>query len=222
MNRYRSRLAARAPLGVALLLAAACGGAVTGPPGSAGVARLVVSADVAATSIELLVVEVTAADIATPLVFNIPVAGGAAVGTLVLPAGADRVLTGRAFDGSGLETHRGTRVVAVGPGPNPGVALTLAPLHGEQPVEVTIGSYAVTVTPSQAAVVVGGAVQLAAAIEGPDQEVVAGPAGWASLAPAIATVSAAGLVTGHAAGEVVIVATYGGSGGTALVAVTAP
>jgi len=49
---------------------------------------LLVRADVsAAPGVASLVVEVTAPDIATPLVFNIPIAGGVATGTITLPAG---------------------------------------------------------------------------------------------------------------------------------------
>lgn len=205
-------------VGFLLIPAVACSDLVTGPD---EMAALVVRANLGHTTIGTVVVEVTAPDIATTLVFNVPVSEGVASGTLVLPAGSDRTITGRAFDAAGIETNRGHRTTTVQPGTNPGISLTLLPLHGDQPVAVTIGSYSVAVEPADATLVEGEMLQLQAVVRGPDAEVIDQAVSWATLQPAIATVDAAGLVTGHAPGQAQIVATYGGSGGSASVTVSA-
>jgi hypothetical protein len=107
MSRIRTLLRTRPRRWAALALAAAvaaCSGDSTGSqPG--GEAQLQVSANVSATPISTLVVEVTAPDIANPLVFNLQVQNGTASGTLKMPPGDSRTITVKAYDSSGQVTH---------------------------------------------------------------------------------------------------------------------
>ncbi|MGH6693460.1 MAG: Ig-like domain-containing protein, partial [Gammaproteobacteria bacterium] len=80
----------------------------------------------------------------------------------------------------------------------------------------------VDVTPSSANVAVGGTVQLTATAKNAEGEPLPGGTfTWLTDAPAVATVSAAGLVTGVGAGSATITATSEGKSGTASVTVTA-
>lgn len=77
----------------------------------------------------------------------------------------------------------------------------------------------VVVTPATATVEVGATVQLSAAV----RNVTDGTVIWQSATPAVATVSAAGLVSGKAAGVAAITATHAsGAADAATVTVTAP
>ena len=74
----------------------------------------------------------------------------------------------------------------------------------------------VTVSPASAAILVGGKAQLAAAARDSAGNVLIGRVvTWASSAPAVATMSASGLVTGVAAGTATLTATSEGQSGTA-------
>src|SRR5690349_14795716 len=84
------------------------------PPPSVDTA-LRVTADLSGTTAGTVVVEVTAPDIPTTLVFNIPVADRVASGTVTVPAGAARTFTLRAYDAGGVETHRGAVTIDVRP-----------------------------------------------------------------------------------------------------------
>ncbi len=81
----------------------------------------------------------------------------------------------------------------------------------------------VAVAPSSANLVVNAVQQFTASTFGTDGSVLTGrPVTWSSTNTAVATVSAAGLVTGVAQGSATIVATVEGKTGTAAVLVTAP
>jgi hypothetical protein len=220
MSRIRTRLHTprRALLALAVLAAAACSGDGTGVPAGAD-AQLQVSANVSATPISTLVVEVTAADIANPLVFNLQVQNGVASGTLKLPSGASRTITVKAYDSSGQVTHEGSVTLNVANGNNPAVNIALGPRAGHVPVTVSVGDYSIVVSPASATVAAGDSVQLSATITGPGGAPVNGQVEWATLNPGIASVSASGRVRANTAGTVQIVATYGGVGGSSTVTV---
>lgn len=205
-----------APLVGALLL----GGCteVTGPDPSDR-ARMQVSALVANTAVETIVVEVTAADLESPLVFNLERSGDVASGEVLVPPGEDRTFTARAFDAAGHVTHEGSRTVDVEPGPNPPLRITLLPRSGVQPIEITFGTVSVVVTPSTGELVVGETLQLEVTITGPDGPIADDPT-WATADPGVATVDETGLVTAVGGGEVRVVATYGGVAGLAVVEVS--
>jgi len=73
---------------VSLVALGSClGRDATTPDGHGPEAKLVLRADLSGTQVAMVVVEVTAPDIATPLVFNIPIVSGVASGTITIPAG---------------------------------------------------------------------------------------------------------------------------------------
>jgi len=222
MSRMSSRYACRLGLLLSLLMMVMCTSQPTGPSLSGEHASLLVQARVSATLINTLVVEVTAPDITTPLVFNIIVTDGVATGTVEIPTGSDRTITIRAFDTNGIETHRGSATVDVLEGTNPTVYIVLIPVSGGQPVEVEIGSFSVEVVPAAATVAVGETVQLTATILDANGNPFAGEANWASLQPVVATVDATGLVTAVSEGTAQVVAVFGLVGGSAEITVTEP
>src|SRR5260370_15167525 len=74
----------------------------------------------------------------------------------------------------------------------------------------------VTVSPAAPTVLVGATVQLTATLKDGSGNVLTGqPVTWASSAPAVATVSPSGLVSGMAAGPATITAASGGQRGSA-------
>ena len=213
----------RAGWALCLGLAACVHGDVT-EPGGVGV-PLVVRANVSATSVALVVVQVTAPDITTPLVFNIPVSGGIAVGSITLPAGSNRAITMRAYDALGIETHRGSTTINVREGTNPTIQLRLTPLSGQVPIDVELGSVTVTVVPGGDTLLVGDTTVLTARVVDENAEPVSGPVAWATLAPGIATVAATSdstaTVITRGTGVTQIVATFAGVGAAATIAVSA-
>ena len=206
---------------LATLLAFASCNPATAPSG--GQAHLAVRADVSATAVTSIVVEVTAADIATPLVFNFIVASGVASGTITIPAGSNRTITIRAYDAGGVQTHSGVATgVNVVAGANPTVSMTLTPLTSDVPIQATLGSISITIAPTSAALSLAGTntVELTATIVGGDP---AGPVIWATHDPGIASVSAStslkSVVTGVGPGSTNIYATFQGAVGSAAITV---
>lgn len=220
MIKILGKLASGLCLLLPLMLVLSCSNSPSDPTESAAEVSLLIQAATAETTISTLVVEVTAPDIATPLVFNITIVDGVASGTIVVPVGADRTITIRAFDAGGIETHRGIATVNIVEGMNPTVFITLLPLTGEQPINVFMGSFVVNVTPATATVATGETIQLIAVILDGNGNPVAETVNWATMQPAIATVDQTGLVTGMLAGEAQIVATFSGVGGMAVITVT--
>lgn len=188
--------------------------------------RLIVSASVAGTPIATVVVEVTAADITSPLVFNLTLASGTASGTITVPAGSNRTITVRAYDAAGILTHRGSKSgIEVREGAsNPSISISVLSLGGAQPITVQLSSHSVTVTPvGPLTVAVGSTLGLTATVRDADGNTVIPAAGelqWATNAPAFATVSAAGVVAGSKAGSAKIMATYLAVGASVDVTVT--
>ncbi len=181
------------------------------------------TADVSAVIVATVVVEVTAADIPGPLVFNLPISGGTASGTITVPAGLARTLTMRAFDALGVETHSGSVTLDVIAGSSATVSVTLDALTGDLVLTVTLGIISISISPATPTISVGATVNLTATITG-------GPGGeqvtWATLNPAVATVVVfgpagdnVGQVTAEGLGTTDIIATFGGAGGSATVTV---
>lgn len=210
-----------------LMLAACSGGDSTRPREEP--ATLVVTANLAPTSAVMVVVEVSGPGIPQPLVanFNVDQVNGVASGTITIPAGANRTITVRAYDGGGVKTHEGSVTgVNVTAGPNQPLTLVLTPLTAEVPITATIGTVTVTVTcpacpaPSAPTVAVSGPpITLIATITPtPTSPTVT----WATLNPGVATVTSAtsAVVTGVAAGSTSIVATFQGVAGAVIVTVT--
>src|SRR6058998_482968 len=215
----------RAPLSspfvavASLLLLAACSGDAVAPGG--GEATLLIRADVSGTSVATVVVDISAPDLPTTVVFNVPVAAGVASGTLTIPAGSDRTIVMRAFDAGGVQTHTGSVTLNVQAGTNPTIVLVLTPLTGNVPIHVTLGSFAVTLSPPAPTLAVGQTVPLNVSItDWNGNPVTNATVSWATDHPGIASVDGSGLVTAQGAGSTKIAATFQGAVGTAAVTVT--
>jgi hypothetical protein len=157
-------------------------------------------------------VEISAPDIDPPSVQNISVVDGVAAGSVEVTAGADRVLTVRAFDARGGVTHRGTDTLDIVAGANPALTLTLEPVGGDVPITVDLAAYVVTVDPDSAVVAVGASLGLSATVADGGGDAVADPQiVWGSTDPGVAYVDASGVVVGVAPGTATIVANYRGS-----------
>jgi len=193
----------------------------TGPPARVA---LLVRADVSGTPAASLVAQVTAPDIAPPLVFTISVAGGVAQGSIVVPVGPVRTVTIRAYDPAGVETHAGSVTVAIQPGSNPTISVALVPLIGTEAITVTLGSFAIDVRPAFDSLAVADTASLTATILGGDGHPVAGQVVWGSAAPGVVTVVSTGAqtarVTAMRPGRTTVVATFGGAGGATTLTVT--
>jgi hypothetical protein len=178
---------------------------------TAGLTPIRVTALTVGTPISTLVVEITADDINRRLVYNLEVVDGVASGTIDVPAGEARLFTVTAFDDQHNVTHEGSAETDVSPGNNPPLNIKLKPMPGQVGVTVTFGNYTVLVTPAQYTIdaAVTDQLQLDVTVIDPDDEVVTDPqVQWATTDPTMATVTASGLVTGLADGEVSIVAMY--------------
>jgi lamin tail-like protein/Big-like domain-containing protein len=204
----------------ALLLVAALAACETSIGPNSPDAALRLSANVSGTPISQLVVTVTAPDITTPLVFNIPVTNGTANGTLRLPPGSARTILVEAFDQTGAVTHDGSATINVHPGQNPPVSIPLRSRAGQVPIIVTIAEITVVVTPGAATIMVGGSLQLSAAILDANNQPLTGTVTWATTSPAFATVDQNGRVDGIAPGQVMIVAVHEGVAGTSNITVS--
>ena len=201
-----------------VVLSSSCELRPTGPS-TQELAELRVSALVAGTPIDLLVVRVTATDIPTPLVFNLPVQNGVAQGTIRLPPGIKRMITVDAYDTDGDITAEGIKTIDVKPGQNPPVSIPLVSKAGQVTITVTIGPVSVVVQPTAPTVQVGATLQLSVTITAANGDVLAAPADWATTNPAVATVDGNGNVMGVMPGTVDIVASFAGVAGVSHVTV---
>ncbi len=192
----------------------ACRGEPAGPDGHVLPTKLIVRADVSGTAIAMVVVEVTAPDIATPLVFNLTTMNGIAAGTITVPAGSHRVIALRAYDAGGVQTHSGSVTVDIVQGTNAAISIVLTPLTGSVPVTVTLGSFSVTVQPATVSLLPGDTAHLTATILDQNNSPVAGQVVWGTMASGVATVVSTGQqtgrVTGVGLGQTTVVAVYGG------------
>ncbi len=187
---------------VALLALSACVDHETaGPDINAGRAVLSIRANVAGTAVAMVVVEVTAPDIATPVVTNIATVGGVADGAISVPAGSNRTITLRAYDAGGVQTHTGSATLNVQAGTNPAISIVLAPLAGSVPITVTLGSFKVTVTPATATLAAGDTLHLTATVLDATNNPVADQVTWATLGASVATVVSTGPQTARVTGS---------------------
>ena len=187
---------------------------------------LFIRAALTGTTVAMVVVEVTAPDIPTPLVFNIPTVNGVAAGAISVPSGSNRTITLHAYEAGGVETHTGSVTVRIQPGTNPAISIVLTPLTGDVPITVTLGSFSVTVGPATATLQRGDTVRLTATVLDANSNPVTGQVAWATLAPTVATVvstaAQTGRVTGVGPGQTTVFAIYGGVAGPATITVASP
>lgn len=144
---------------------------------------------------------------------------GVASTTLTIPVGAVRNLQVDMFQGGAL-VFSGTSTFGVTSGSNATQNLTPVAATGNVPITVTVGAYSISVTPPTATVAAGNTTTLTATVLDPTgAPTTAFPVAWATSNPAIATVSAAGVVTGVRSGTTTITATVLGQAATATITV---
>jgi len=207
----------------AVLAVSSCLVDPTGTHTRPGEAKLLLQANLSGSAVATVVVQVTAADIPSPLVFNIPVVQSQAIGTITVPAGSSRTIAVRAFDVGGIATHAGAVTVDVQAGTNGTITIVLQPLAGDIPITVTLGSFTITVTPGRDTLFVGDTISFTATIRDASDSPVVAQVAWGTLAPALASIATTGQLTGRVTanhpGQTAVVATYGGTAGTATVVV---
>ncbi len=211
-----------AMLGLATLLGVACESPSSPRNATGGDVPVRITAITVGTPISTLVVEVTAADLPASLVFNLTVVNGVAAGTIKIPPGPARAIHVTAVDDQGVVTHEGGALIDVRPGQNPPLQIKLAPRSGHVPITVTFGNFGVLVSPAAATIDLATSAQLRLSATVTDvngQVVPAAEVGWATTQPAVATVSASGLVTGVKEGAATIVATFEGVAGLSAITV---
>lgn len=207
-----------------LLMAALAACSDVSGPGDARVplASLTLSANVVGTPIDVLVVTVTAADIPTPLVFNLTAVEGTAQGTIRVPPGAARLISVEAFDAEGNITHEGGATVDVRAGMNPPIHVPLRPRAGQVPITVTISSLFIQITMGTGTMLVGTTFAFDAHVYTADGFPVEGTVQWASTSPAILSVAADGTATAVSPGSAHVVATFDGHAAMMQVTVADP
>ena len=183
-------------------------------------ATLSVGVNLSGTTVTTVVLDVSAPDIPTTLVFNIPIVGGIATGTITVPAGSNRTIQLRGYDIGGVQTHSGSVTVNIQPGTNATMSIVLTPLTGDLPITATLGSYIVTVTPPSASLSITGTVQLSVTITDSNGNPATGVVAWATHNPGIATVNGSGLVTASGSGTTTISAVSHGVTGIATITVS--
>lgn len=179
----------------------------------------------AAAAVTVTLVPVATVDV-TPTPNNLSV--GETVQLTAVPRDATgAALTGRVVTWSSSDTRFATvssngLLRAVGPG-SATITATVEGRTGTASVVVAARPVdRVTVTPASPGVTVGGTVTLAAQTLDDDGNVLVGRAvSWTSGSTAIATVNAAGVVTGVSPGTVVVTATSEGRSGSTTVTVSA-
>ncbi len=174
-------------------------------------------------------VTITAVPVASVTVSPNPAAirvGGTVQLTAVTKDSAGNILTGRAItwssNATGVATVSATgRVTGVAAGSATITAISEGK-SGTAAITVTLAPVAtVTVSPNPASVVVAGTVQLTATLKDSAGATLTGRVvTWASSAPAVATVSANGLVSGLVAGTATITATSETKSGSSNLTVT--
>ncbi|HKW11136.1 MAG TPA: PQQ-dependent sugar dehydrogenase [Gemmatimonadaceae bacterium] len=195
-----------------LVLLAGCEKSPTGT--TSRPVTLHLSASGLVTTVNLVVVKVTAPDISVPLVFNFPVTSGSISGSIDVPAGSNRTITASAYDAGNTETHRGVVTMNLPAGTQPVLTLQLLPLTSTQPITITITTVVITLSQTSLTITVGLAdpSPLTATIKDASGNPVAGATvKWATTDPGVATVDATtGQVHATGAGTAQIVATFAG------------
>lgn len=187
---------------------------------SATEAPVALSVDLAGLAVSGVSVEVTGPGIPEAILANLPISDGVATGSIAVLAGSDRAFLIRAFDPQGVETHRGQDTTDIAADQPQTLEIPLSPLVGDVEVGGRIGDYAVTVSLASPTLGAGASAQATVTvIDAYGNEVASPQVTWGSSNPAVASVSAGGLVEGLVPGETTIGASYQGFGGSAQVAV---
>ena len=173
-------------------------------------------------------VEVTGPGITVPIVVTLDVNGATVNGTVRVPTGAGRVFTVRAYDAQGALVASGssTTTVSVGESPTLVVNLTMSTPSGDVPINVVIGSYAISLSPSPTVTLARGATRtLTATVTQVGGGVVAdAQVQWGARNPVIAGLApganGTAVLTGGVAGTTDVVVSWRGIAAAITVTVT--
>ena len=213
-------------LGAVLVAGVACSDA-TRPPGSEGTsAPITVAATLTAAqqaTIAGMSVEVTGPGIATPIIATLTVNGATVNGTVQVPVGSSRTFTVRAYDAQGVEAYNGSATATVVAGTTPPLTVRMSAIEGSVPIDVTVGTYGVTLTPPAPSVAVNGEVTLTANVTANGQNV-AGALTWGVVNPALVMLTVApdgrsAVVRGRIVGTTRVVASYEGTAAASTVTI---
>lgn len=209
---------------VALGVGPACGVTDAAPPQRVPLAMQMVMPGhglanaVAASYVDILI---------TGLGVNPPVTGrfffdtsGTATASVVVPVGFPRILEIKIYDIANVLLFQGIDTIAVLAGTNPPKVVNVTPVNGNVPIQIIVGSYVVSVSPTSATIALGATRTFTATVLNPGGAPSAIPARWATSNPAIVTVdSISGVATGVLAGSTTITATALGVAAAATVTV---
>ena len=214
---------------VALATTFACGGDPTPPP-RVTETEVAISATLTAEQQAVIAgmsVEVTGPGITTPIVVTLNVSGATVNGTVRVPVGTGRVFTVRAYNAQGQEVGSGsvTSNVVAGTNPTVTVPMNVATQTGDVPIDVTIGSYTITVAPSPVTIAHGATTTLTATVsEIGGATVSSADVQWGARNPVIAGLTAGtngtATLAGGVAGTTTVVASWHGIATAVTVTVT--
>lgn len=189
-----------------LLLLAGCGETLTSTSVRARVALVLADAG-SPTPLdgERVDVSISGPGITAPIFGSFRFINDTARVELDVPLGRNRRVFVAIFDSTNTLIASGEVTIDVGSGVSVDVPVPIAPSSGDQPIIVRVGSTTVTVTPGTLLLAPGQSQQLAVSVTDQDGQPIAGALPtFASSNPAIATVSATGVVTGRLDGVTAI------------------
>lgn len=207
-----------------LLAVAGCGETLTGTTVRARVA-LVLDQAGSPTPLdgERVDVSISGPGISTPIFGSFRFINDTARVELDVPLGRERLVFVAIFDSTNTLVASGETTITVGSGVTVTVPVPIAPTSGEQPIIVRVGSTTLTVTPGTLLLSPGDTASLGVTITDQDGAPIAGAVPtFASSNPAIAGVSATGLVTGRLDGVTAITVSALGVAARVPVSVATP
>lgn len=142
---------------------------------------------------------------------------------LQVPVGKDRRVLVAVFDSANTLIASGESTLDIGSGASVSVPVVIAPTSGNQPIIVRVGSTVLSVTPGSLTLAPGATATFTVSVADQDGVPIAGAApAFASSNPAIATVSATGVVTARLQGVTAVTVTALGVAARIPVSVSAP
>ena len=145
---------------------------------------------------------------------------GTATASVVVPVGFPRILEIKIYDIANVLLFQGIDTIAVLAGTNPPQVVNVTPVNGNVPIQIIVGSYVVSVSPTSATIAAGATRTFTATVLNPGGAPSAIPALWATSNPAIVTVdNVTGVATGVLSGSTTITATALGVAAAATVTV---
>lgn len=205
--------------------AAGCGDALTGASLRAHVVLLLQEQNGSPTPLngERVDVSVSGPGIDPPIFGSFQFINDTARAELQVPLGKDRRVSVAVFDSANILIASGEATVEIGSGVPVSVPVVIAPTSGTQPIIVRVGGTSLSVSPGTLTLALGDTARLTVSVVNQDGVPIdAAVPTFASSNPAIATVSAVGLVTGRLQGVTAVTVTALGVAARIPVSVAVP